>query len=189
MKALRRLGALLLLAGACLSARAVYLHAKAQLAEVLIRRAWEMSVQSGKVQPPWSWADTYPIARMRIPRLGFDEMVLEDASPRNLAFGPARLLSGAEFGKPGNVIIAGHRTTWFRSLEAVTKDDAIEVEWFEPGSSGVRRRSYTVQDIRVTDPDDVSLLQPSSEDLLTLITCYPFGPRPGSPERFVVRAR
>lgn len=183
----RLVAALLLLAGAVLTGRAGYLHAKAQLAKVLIRRAWEQSLQSGTPHPPWPWADTYPVARLRIPRLGYDEFVLEGATPRTLAFGPARLLSGAGFGDSGNLVLAGHRTSWFRPLESIAPDDVIQLEWFD----AQRQRhdsTYAVTMIRVTEPQDVSLLAPTSEEALTLITCYPFGRSPRSPQRFIVRA-
>jgi sortase A len=188
MKTARWLGVLLLFAGACLTARAAYMRAKAELAGVLVRRAWERSLQSGEAQPPWPWADTHPIARLRIPRIGYDEIVLEDASPRNLAFGPARLLSSADLDGPGNLVLAGHRTSWFRPLERIVAGDSIELEWFDPGHAGVHRRTYSVDSVHVVAPQDVSLLAPTSEDVLTLITCYPFGPSPRSPQRFVVRA-
>ncbi len=119
MKPLRIACVVLAIAGACLLGRAAYLHAKAELAGILIARAWEKNVETGKPQKPWPWADTHPIARLRIPRLGYDEYVLEDASARNLAFGPARLLSGAAVGESGNLVIAGHRTSWFRPLEGI----------------------------------------------------------------------
>lgn len=188
MKALRFLSALILIAGACLTGRAVYLHAKAKLAGVLIRRAWEQSLQSGEPRPPWPWADTHPVARLRIPRLGYDEIVLDDATPRTLAFGPALMLSGARLGKPGNVLLAGHRTSWFLPLEAIAQGDMIQVDWLDARRGGLIERTYTVNMIRVVDPHDVSLLEPTSEDALTLVTCYPFGRSPHSPQRFVVRA-
>ena len=92
MKLLRFFALLILMIGAGLTARAAYLRAKGGWAGVLIRRAWEKGLQTGKPQRPWSWADAFPIARLRIPRLGYDEIVLEAATPRTLAFGPARLL-------------------------------------------------------------------------------------------------
>jgi len=46
------------------------MHAKAELAGILVRRAWNQSVQSGRPRAPWPWADTHPVARIRIPRLG-----------------------------------------------------------------------------------------------------------------------
>ncbi len=188
MKALRLVVALTLVAGTSLTGRAMYLHAKAELAGVLIRRAWEETARSGKPSPPWPWADTHPVARLRIPRLGYDEIVLEGATPRTLAFGPARLLSGADLGGPGNLEIAGHRTSWFEPLKAVAAGDIIQIEWFDARSDGLRERAYTVNAIRVVAPEDVSLLAATADDSLTLVTCYPFGRSPRSPQRLMVRA-
>jgi sortase A len=188
VKALRFFSVLILIAGGCLTGRALYLHAKAELAGILIRRAWEQSVQSGTPRKPWPWADTHPIARLRIPRLGYDEIVLEGATPRTLAFGPARLFSGASLGEPGNLVLAGHRTSWFRPLEAIAPGDSIQIEWFDARRVQLREQSYTVSMIGIVDPQDLTLLAPTEEDALTLVTCYPFGPSPRSPQRYVVRA-
>jgi sortase A len=164
------------------------LHAKAELAGVLIRRAWRESVKNGDPRPPWPWADTHPIARLRSPRVGYDEIVLDAATPRTLAFGPARLLSGAALGAPGNLVLAGHRTSWFRPIEALAAGDAMELEWFDARRGRLLERTYTVTATRIVLPQEVSLLAPTSDDALTLITCYPFGRSPRSPQRFVVRA-
>lgn len=188
MKAIRILCAVILTAGICLTGRSVYLQVKAKLAGILIRRAWEQSVRSGEPHAPWPWADTHPIARLRIPRLGYDEIVLEGATPRTMAFGPALLLSGAGLGKPGNLVLAGHRTSWFRPLEGIALVDRIQIEWFDARRGGLYERTYTVTMIRVVEQDDVTLLAPTPEDALTLITCYPFGRSPRSPQRYVVRA-
>jgi sortase A len=187
MKAMRVLAMLFLLAGGVLGSRAAYLHAKADLASVLIHRAWEKGVATGKPHTPWSWADTYPVARLRIPGLAYDEIVLEGATPRTLAFGPAHLLSGSHFGETGNLMIAGHRTSWFRPLEKISDGDEINVEWFD-AEGGLRKRMYVVEQIRVVEARDATLISQSTEDVLTLITCYPFGARPDSPQRFIVRA-
>lgn len=188
MKPLRIFVALVLFAGASLTARAMYLDAKAALASVLIHRAWDRTLADGKPHPPWLWADTYPVAHLRIPRLGYDEVVLEGATLRTLAFGPARLLSGAGLGEPGNVELAGHRTSWFRPLEGLEARDEIRVQWFDSRKHELRERTYTVDDILIVTPEEVSTLTPPSGDALTLITCYPFGRSPRSPQRFVVLA-
>ncbi len=187
MKALRFIALVILIAGGCLTARALYLRAKAELAGILIRRAWDQSLQTGTPHKPWPWADTYPVARLQIPRLGYDEIVLDGATPRTLAFGPARLFSGADFGEPGNLVLAGHRTSWFRPLESVAKDDRIQIAWFDKRARQ-HTGTYQVTKIQIVDPKDVSLLAPTDDDALTLITCYPFGHGPSSPQRFVVRA-
>jgi sortase A len=188
MKAARIVCALLLIAGACLSGRALYMHAKAELAGILIRRAWEQTVQSGRTHAPWPWADTHPVARIRIPRLDYDEIVLEGASPRTLAFGPAHLLNGTGLGEQGNLVLAGHRTSWFRPLEGIAQGDSIQIQWFNGHRGGLQERTYTVSKISVVDPQDTALLTPTPEDELTLITCYPFGHGPRSPQRYIVRA-
>jgi sortase A len=188
VKALRALAVLLLIAGTALTARSVYLHAKAELAGILIRRAWEESLRSGKARRPWPWADTHPIARLQIPRLGYDEIVLEGATARTLAFGPARVFSGAEVGEPGNLVLAGHRTSWFLPLQAIAPGDSIRIQWLDSRQTRLRERRYTVRAIQVVDPSDVTLLAPTEDDVLTLITCYPFGRSPSSPQRYVVRA-
>ncbi|MGB7844154.1 MAG: class GN sortase [Candidatus Acidiferrum sp.] len=189
MKGLRILCALMLVGGVCLTGRAVYLHAKAELAGALIRRAWEQSIaNSREARAPWPWADTHPVARLRIARLGYDEMVLDHATGRTLAFGPAVMMSGVVPGRRGNLVLAGHRTSWFRDLEGIAAGDRVDIEWFDVRRGGFYERTYSVQMIRVADPSDGSLLAPTAEDALTLITCYPFGVAPGSPQRFVVRA-
>jgi sortase A len=166
----------------------MYLDAKAELASVLIYRAWVKTAAQGTPQAPWPWADTHPVARLRIPRLGYDEIVLEGATPRTLAFGPARLFSGARLGEPGNVELAGHRTSWFRPLEALQTGDEIQVQWFDARKRELRERTYTVDDIRIVAPEEVTSLASTSDDVLTLITCYPFGHSLRSPQRFVVLA-
>ena len=188
MKLLRLVVALTLGIGTCLTGRAVYLHAKAELAGILIRRAWEETARSGKPCPPWPWADTHPVARLCIPRIHYDEIVLEGATARTLAFGPARLFSGAGLGEPGNLELAGHRTSWFEPLKDVATDDIIQIEWYDARRGGLRERTYIVSAIRVVAPDDVSLLAGTADDALTLVTCYPFGRSPHSPQRYMVRA-
>lgn len=188
MRAARLVCGLILFAGVGLTGRAAYLHAKADLAGILIRHAWQQAVQSGQSPAPWPWADTHPVARLRIPQLKYDEIVLEGATPRTLAFGPAHMLDGVSFGKPGNLLLAGHRTSWFEPLKNISRGDRMEMEWFDARRGGVQDRTYIVTKIQIVQPQDLALLEPTEEDALTLITCYPFGHSPYSPQRFIVRA-
>ena len=188
MKSLRLCTILILLAGTGLTARAAYMDAKAHLAGLLIRRAWTQTSTSGEPRAPWPWADTHPIARLQIPRLHYDEIVLDAATPRSLNFGPALVLSAAPIGKPGNVVVAGHRTSWFRPLENIARGDTIQMSWFDRRRRILYQRTYTVDLLQVVEPQDLALLAPTTEDALTLITCYPFGSSPRSPLRFIVRA-
>ncbi|HLK05024.1 MAG TPA: class GN sortase [Candidatus Acidoferrum sp.] len=188
MRALRWTALVLMVFGGALVARAGYLHAKAEVAGILIRQAWNETARTGQAKAPWPWADTHPVARMQIARIGYDEYVLEGASARVLAFGPARLLSSARPGAAGNLAIAGHRTSWFRPLEKLQAGDRISVEWYDETKRELKKREYTVEEIRIVEPADTELLGPTTEDALTLITCYPFGKSPKSPLRYIVRA-
>jgi sortase A len=128
-----------------------------------------------------------PIARLRIPSAGVDLVVLEGASPRVLAFGPARMMNASAPGEPGNVVLAGHRTTDFLPLQHVADDDLVELSWLGPDRR-LRSRRYRVEALEVVDAPDTRALRQTPDDRLTLITCYPFGRGPRSPKRYVVRA-
>jgi sortase A len=146
-------------------------------------------MRTGEAAKPWVWADMHPVARLKIPRIGYDEYVLDNAAPRTLAFGPGIVANGAVLGEDGNLAIAGHRTSWFLPLKEVRDGDQIELEWFDAKSKKVGNKEYVVKKIEVVDPTDSRLLRSKEEDGLTLITCYPFGYGAWSPQRYVVRAK
>ncbi len=64
----------------------------------------------------------------------------------------------------------------------LTKGDAIEI------ATLTELHTYHVNEISIVDPLDVSVLEPTSEATLTLITCYPFHYIGNAPERYIVRA-
>jgi LPXTG-site transpeptidase (sortase) family protein len=51
-----------------------------------------------------------------------------------------------------------------------------------------RTDHYVVTNIMITNPDDVSVLKPSSTASLTLVTCYPFYFVGSAPRRYIVQA-
>jgi sortase A len=48
---------------------------------------------------------------------------------------------------------------------------------------------YVVESLAIVDPDNAGALAPTSENVLTMVTCYPFYYVGAAPKRFVVRAR
>ena len=176
--------ALLLAGGLCLAvagwqlAAAAAVPLKAQLAQVLLARAWAAAAAGGQARP-WPWADTRPVARLSVSRLGVDQLVLSGAVGRTLAFGPAQL---AVDPGGGPIVLFGHRDTHFRFLESLrTGDEAILATPRGP----VRR--YAVVETRVLHKDAIAAPVGDRVPRLMLITCYPFDAvTPGGPLRYVV---
>ncbi|WP_299806967.1 class GN sortase [uncultured Shewanella sp.] len=203
---------LLLSMGMMLVIQGGYMQAKAHFAQFLIQQAWQKTLEDHKPHKPWSWADTHPVAKLEFlphtvtqddfgshlaSHLASQEAldaqdserddslyVLSGASGRNLAFGPALMLSSSEFDEQGNTVIAGHRDTHFARLNGVKVGQLINVQ-----SASGKRRLYRVFATQVTHESDMSVAQDSGDKQLTLVTCYPFGTSfAGGPLRFVVKA-
>ncbi|MBI2566272.1 MAG: class GN sortase [Candidatus Schekmanbacteria bacterium] len=179
-----RLGvaAALIAAGLALLGEQLWLTAKAAFAAVLIDRALVAHLKDAGHHRPWSWADLYPIARLEVPRLGVRRAVLSGASGSSLAFGPGHVDGTAWPGSPGNVVIAGHRDSWFAFLADLEVGDEIMVT--TPG----RTVRYRAVETTVVHASDVAVLDSTAADTLTLITCYPFHGLRSARLRYVVRA-
>lgn len=115
-----------LLVALYLFSSAGYIHAKAIFAQFLIADAWQVTLQTTENTPPWSWADTYPVAKLTVA----DETsyVLAGATGRTLAFGPGHMSSTSLPGEQGNAVITGHRDTHFAVLEGVNVGDMIQTQ-------------------------------------------------------------
>jgi sortase A len=161
-----------------------YIPAKAWVAQMLLDAAWDRRLAGAANGRPWPWADTMPLARLRQPRLGIDQIVLEGASGRVLAFGPGHIFGSARPGEAGNVVISGHRDTHFRWLARVRGGDELMLQ-----TDDGRNRSYRVVQTSVHHESDIGLLDPLEGDQLRLLTCYPFDAvAPGTTQRYVVTA-
>lgn len=123
-----------------------------------------------------------PLAVLRIPRIGLEVAVLEGTDDLTLNRAVGHIGGTALPGEPGNVGIAGHRDGFFRGLKDVTPGDAVELAL----PSGDER--YTVAEIRIVGPSDVSVLDPTSGKTITLVTCYPFYYVGAAPKRFILTA-
>jgi sortase A len=123
------------------------------------------------------------VGRLEIPRLRLSAIVLEGSDSRTLRLGVGRLQDTADPGAPGNVVLGGHRDTFFRPLRAVRAGDRVTL--ITPGG-GYR---YVVEWTAVVDPSDSAPLKATPDRSLTLVTCYPFHYIGPAPQRFIVRAR
>ena len=163
----------------------LWIPAKAWLAQVLIARAWEQAMASGRPAPPWPWADTSPVARLLVPRLGIDQIVLAHATGRSLAFGPGHLDGSPAPGDPGLAIVSGHRDTSFRFLAALAVGDEIRIQRGDGSWMTFRMTAGAVLDERKRAPAAARERAGSPRST----TCYPFDAiRPGGPLRYVAWA-
>jgi sortase A len=165
-------------------AAGVLIPFKAVAAQVLLERAFARGVAQHRPVRPWVWADAAPVARISVPRLGVERIVLDTGSGQAMAFGPTLLPGSAEIGEPGVSVLAAHRDTHFRFLRDVQLGDAIDVE----GLDGVRRR-YRVTGVSIVRWNRFAVPAQGVESTLALATCYPFGAIGHGPLRYVVRAR
>lgn len=122
------------------------------------------------------------VGRMEIPRIGISVMVLEGDGDDVLRKAVGHVPTTAFPGGTGNVVIAGHRDTFFRALRKIRKDDEI----IFTTTQGIY--NYQVGSIEKVGPQDVQVLKASLHPTLTLVTCYPFDYIGLAPERFVVQA-
>ncbi|MCT8986166.1 class GN sortase [Shewanella phaeophyticola] len=169
------------------------MQAKAHFAQFLIERAFEQTLVDNQPHKPWSWADTHPVAKMRLLQthaqgtqaLGSDLYVLAGASGRNLAFGYSLMLGGAGVGEQGNTIIAGHRDSHFMRLQYVNVGDMIELY-----SATGKLQVYQITATQVVHETATEVLNQTENSQLTLITCYPFDQLSGNAEyRYIVEAK
>jgi sortase A len=166
--------------GGALLGEQSWLATKALLASRLIDRALAAHLEDGEIHRPWSWADTHPIARLEVPRLGVRRTILAGASGPSMAFGPGHLNGSARPNGNGNCVVAGHRDSWFAFLRELRPGDAIDL------SSREGHRRYRVVDLSVRSMWDAEVVAPTPGPRLTLVTCHPFGGLRRTARRYVV---
>ncbi|MEH2504674.1 sortase A [Bradyrhizobium sp. AZCC 1578] len=174
---------LLALIGLILFGQGAYIHAKALLAQVLLERAFEETVATGRETKPWSWADTWPVARVEVKRLGARAIVLAGSSGQALAFGPGHVEHTPDAGERGVAVYSAHRDTHFAFLKNVIVGDEIDVTRRDG-----RRFRYQVDTTSVVRFDASGIDPLAGGHELVLSTCWPFDALTQGPERYLVHA-
>jgi sortase A len=122
------------------------------------------------------------IGEVKIARLGLNVIFVQGDSPRILRRAVGHMSKTALPGEPGNVVLTAHRDSFFRPLRNIRQGDAITI--LTLGAE----YEYQVDWTEVVLPSDVRVLEPSGENTLTLVTCFPFYYVGPAPKRFIVRA-
>jgi sortase A len=123
------------------------------------------------------------IARIVIPAIGVSEYVVEGTDTEDLRKGPGHYPNTPLPGEPGTSAIAGHRTTYgapFRDIDQLEPGQVIRVDM--PDGTFV----YRVEEVRIVDDQDLSVLEPVGHRRLMLSACHPLY---SAAERVIVFAR
>jgi sortase A len=123
------------------------------------------------------------IGEIQVPRLQLKALVVQGDSHTILRRAVGHLPETALPGTPGNVVLAGHRDTFFRPLRNIRLGDAITLKTHNGAFQ------YLVESTEVVPATDVEVLNATAGRTLTLITCFPFDYIGPAPNRYVVRAR
>ena len=173
----------LALIGLILFGQGAYIHAKALLAQVLLERAFERTIATGRPMKPWSWADTWPVARLEVKRIHASAIALAGSSGQALAFGPGHVEETVDAGERGVAVYSAHRDTHFRFLKDVAVGDEIDVTRSDGRTFRYRADRSSV--VRF----DQSGIDPLTEQYeLVLSTCWPFDALTSGPERYLLHA-
>lgn len=152
------------------------------LEETPDQRLWSPSAVQ-KWDEAKALASGSPLAVLNIPKIDLRAAVMTGTDEVTLNRGVGWIQGTSSPGTPGNVGIAGHRDSFFRGLQHVRVGDQLTLETLQ----GDMR--YEVVELMVISPEQNSILGQSDQDLLTLVTCYPFYYVGHAPERWIVRAQ
>ena len=114
--------------------------------------------------------DGEAVARMSIPKIGVDQIVVEGVARDDLKKGPGHYPQTPLPGQPGNAAIAGHRTTYgqpFHRVDELAPGDEIVVTTLQ----GTFR--YEVSGTEIVLPSAVEVIEDKGDDRLTLTSCHP----------------
>jgi sortase A len=120
--------------------------------------------------PPPPPADGEALARIRIPAIDVDKIVVSGVQVSDLKRGPGHYPDSPLPGQPGNAAIAGHRTTYgapFNRIDELAAGDEILITTVQ----GAFR--YEVRETLIVAPDQVEVLDDYGDDRLTLTACHP----------------
>jgi len=175
--------AVLAVLGGFLVGEGIWIRTKAVLAQFLLERAFNQTVAGGVPVKPWQWSDTWPVARLRVPRLGAEAIVLSSGSGQSLAFGPGHLEGTPEPGERGTAVFAAHRDTHFAFLPDLQTGDLISIT----RQDGVTF-PYRVTGAKVVRWDEPGIDIHAPGYHLALSTCWPVNATLPGPLRYVVLA-
>jgi len=190
----RALGTALCVAGVVVVGFVVVRYADGALRSDMARRRWaeqqahaavDAARQRAGASTPASASHAVagaPVARLQIPRIDLDEIVVEGVGDDELNAGPGHLPGSALPGMKGNAVISAHRDRHFSRLDELQLGDTIRTE------TGHSSGSWVIVGRRIVARETPALFV-SNEPLLTLTTCWPVRFFGSAPDRLILSAK
>ena len=175
---------LILSVGLCFLVSGSWIQIKAVVAQALLERSWQQTLENKNPTQPWPWADHWPVAQLKLHKFKSAFIVLSGDSGSSLAFAPGWNTKSAKPGGQGVTVISGHRDTHFKILKDTAIGDSIDI--ITPQGKTV---NYQVKTIEVVDSRVATIKTEQSGQIVVLVTCYPFDAvTAGGPLRYAVTA-
>ncbi|MFD2165913.1 class D sortase [Thalassotalea euphylliae] len=128
--------------------------------------------------------DKKPVGVLTIEGISINVPIFEGVSDEELDLGVGRVPGTGTLKGQGNLVIAGHRDSFFRHLGQLSPGQTIEVSTLK-GQQTV----YEITGHTITTPDDTAIMNDGRDDELTLVTCYPFYFVGSAPQRYIIKAK
>lgn len=123
-----------------------------------------------------------PVARLVIPRIDLDEIVVEGVENQQLNAGPGHLPGSVLPGEIGNSVISAHRDRHFDALDKLAEGDTVITE-----TAGGRPLVWIIRERKIVSRDARALFD-TPHAALTLTTCWPVRYLGPAPDRLILTA-
>lgn len=157
--------------------KASLIPVKALAAPILLEKAWQDGLSSGEGRRPWQSMDAKADAKLWVPRLGKEFVLLNKLNGQVLAFAP-----GVVEVAQNTHLVAGHKDTHFNFLNQLISGDQVVLEQIDRS-----RMTYEVTHTEIVS--EKLLLGRSDDKILILTTCYPFTGLSDKDKRYAVFLR
>jgi len=123
------------------------------------------------------------IGSLSIPILNKELPIIQGTGENELKKGVGHFTQSVLPGEKDNCVLSGHRDTVFAELGKLKVGDKLIVQT----SAGIF--TYEVDETKIVDKDDKTVIVPTDSAVLTLTTCYPFNVFDLAPqERYILTA-
>ena len=132
----------------------------------------ELPVPEPAPRNPYAATPEIRHGQLEIPAIGLSQPLFEGVTLTAINRGPSHWPGTAMPGEPGNVVIAGHRTTYSRpfwALNELQKGDELIF------TIGGERIVYVLDRIEIVRPTDIHIIEQTPAHTATLFACHPRG--------------